>query len=257
VSTAAQALAAPVAALAASAGGPAVVLYRAGRALLSHAFERREVLRHMFRMGWQSLPVLSLSSLLIGGILVVQTGLYVTQLSLQALVGWGVEYGILREIGPLLTALVFSGRAGSRNAAEIATMSSREQLDGLRALGIDPYPAVIAPRVAAAIASLFLLTLVCDAVALAGGMGMAQALLDISPLRFWASATERGGIEDLVSSMVKSIAFGAVIAGISSHEGLRVPAGAGATAVGQAATRAVVRTIVAVVGLHLLLTPIV
>lgn len=245
-----------IGALLAAVGGPALVEARVTRAVLSHAFERREVLRHLYRMGVQSLPVLALSALLVGGILVVQAGLYVQRLSLHPLVGWGTEYGVLREIGPLLTALVFSGRVGSRNAAEIATMSSREQLDGLRALGIDPYPAVVAPRAVAMVASLFLLTLVSDAVALGGGMATAQALLDIGPARFIASAVQRGEVMDVVSSMVKSLAFGSATFAISCHEGLRVRAGEGAAAVGRAATRSVVRTIVAVVSLHLALTPL-
>ena len=118
-----------------------------------------------------SLLVLASTAALVGGILVVQAGLYVRRFGVQELVGWFVGFGVLREVGPLVAGLVFSGRVGSRNAAEIAAMVTRDQFEGLRSIGIDVVPVVIAPRAAAMIFSLVSLYFVGSVVSIVTASG--------------------------------------------------------------------------------------
>jgi phospholipid/cholesterol/gamma-HCH transport system permease protein len=104
-------------------------------------------------------PFVVLTAFFAGGLMMLQTGPFVKKLGATSLAGWGAGYAVLREIGPILIALMFSGRVGANNTAELSTMTVTEQLDGLRALAIDPVRFLVVPRVIAMI-----VTLVADAI---------------------------------------------------------------------------------------------
>jgi len=108
------------------------------------------------------------TALFTGGIMVIQAGPIVERYGAHGLLGWGAGFGTLREIGPLLTALMISGRVGANNTAELGTMAVTEQLDALRALAIDPMDFLIAPRFTSIVLTLLLSTLFADALALFG-----------------------------------------------------------------------------------------
>lgn len=217
------------------------------RAPFTRAMEWRETLRQCAHFGVDSVPVLAATAALVGGILVVQAGLYVRQFGVQELVGWLAGFGVLREVGPLVAGLVFSGRVGSRNAAEIAAMSTRDQIEGLRAIGVDAVPTVIAPRALAMAVSLTLLYFVCAAVAIGTAMVSARGLLGVEFSQFQRSFIERTQIEDLLVGVAKSMSFAFAVALISCRAGQA--AKGGAAAVGDAAKRAVVRSAFAIVAL--------
>lgn len=233
-------------------GGSVVVAARVAGHL--PRLERHDVAARLAAFGWESLPVVGATSLLIGAILVLQASLYVQRFGVQVLVGWGVGYGVLRQLGPLVAALVFSGRVGSRNAAELAAMQTRDQLAGLAAVGVDALPAVVAPRAAAMILALVLLTLLGDVVAIAGGAAAAWVLLALEPAAFLRSLAEHCTLSDLASNVTKAAVFGNAIAAISAHAGLS--ARGGAAAVGRAATDSVVRSAIAIVALDLAVSPL-
>src|SRR5205814_3780239 len=130
----------------------------------------RELIRNLHKMGNRSVPIVMLTAFFTGGIMVIQSGMFVKRFGATSLVGWGAGYATMREVGPILIGLMFSGRVGANNTAELGTMTVTEQLDGLRALAIDPVRYLIVPRVLAMMVTLFCLVLIGDLVAITGAM---------------------------------------------------------------------------------------
>jgi phospholipid/cholesterol/gamma-HCH transport system permease protein len=184
----------------------------------------------------------------------VQAGLYVRRFGVQELVGWFAGYGVLRDVGPLVAGLVFSGRVGSRNAAEIASMATRDQLEGLRSIGVDAVTAVVAPRALAMAGSLVSLYFLGSAISIVTAAGAASALLDVDLSQFSRSLLERTQVADLGSGALKSFAFAMAVAMVSCRAGL--VARGGASAVGDAAKQAVVRSALWIVVLDLVVAKV-
>src|SRR5690606_22406115 len=109
----------------------------------------------------------------------------VERFNAKALLGWAAGFSTLREIGPLLTALMLSGRVGANNTAELATMVVTEQIDALRALAIDPASYLLTPRFIAIVTTFFLSTVFSDVLALVGAGVVGKILLDVEPLIFY------------------------------------------------------------------------
>src|SRR5688572_31335781 len=119
--------------------------------------------------------------------MVIQSGIFVQRFNATGLVGWAAGYAVFREVGPILIGLMFSGRVGANNTAELGTMTVTEQLDGLRALAIDPIRYLIVPRVVAMITMLFSLVVLGDLVAIVGGALFAKLLLNVEFATFYYS----------------------------------------------------------------------
>jgi phospholipid/cholesterol/gamma-HCH transport system permease protein len=168
------------------------------------------------------------------------------------MVGWGTGFSVLREVGPILIGLMFSGRVGSHNTAELGTMTVTEQIDGLRALAIDPVRFLLVPRVLAMIVMAFLLCVIGDVVAIAAGAFFARVLIGVSPATFWASFVNDVKLWDLMHGLIKEAAFGLVIALTSCHFGITVTGGA--VGVGRAVNAAVVAAAVGIMVLDYFLT---
>src|SRR4029453_11101345 len=141
--------------------------------------DARELWKHLYRMGNRSVPIVVLTALFAGGLMTLQAGPFVTKFGATALAGWAAGYAVLREIGPILIALMFSGRVGANNTAELATMTVTEQLDGLRAPAIGPVGFLVVPRVLSMIVMLLALTAIGDLVALLGAAVVGRVLLGI------------------------------------------------------------------------------
>jgi phospholipid/cholesterol/gamma-HCH transport system permease protein len=233
-------------------GGILVLAGEVARALAPPRVDGRELLRHLYRMGNRSVPIVVLTSLFAGGLMTLQAGPFVTKLSATALAGWGAGYAVLREIGPILIALMFSGRVGANNTAELATMTVTEQLDGLRALAIDPVQFLVVPRVLAMIVMLVALTAIGDLVALAGAALAGRAMLGIDWSTMYYSFADNLKPYDFLHGIYKSIAFGAAIAMSSCYFGVTVRGGA--VGVGRAVNAAVVAAAVSIMLLDFFLT---
>ncbi|HTE56597.1 MAG TPA: ABC transporter permease [Kofleriaceae bacterium] len=234
------------------AGGITLLAGRVLRCLVPPSMDGRELTRNMYRMGNRSVPIVALTAFFVGGIMVIQAGMYVRQFNATGLVGWGAGYAIFREIGPVLIALMFSGRVGSNNTAELGTMTVTEQLDGLRALAIDPIRYLIVPRVVAMMVMLFILTVVGDLVSIAGGMLFSRLLIGIDPSTFYYSLVDNLDWIDFVHGLVKSAVFGLSIALTSCYFGVSVRGGA--VGVGRAVNAAVVAAAVSIMLLDFFLT---
>src|SRR5690349_14455430 len=176
-----EAVGATTMAAARDAGGIAVLAAEVGLALVPPQIDRRELFKSLYRMGVRSVPIVVMTALFVGALMVIQFAAFVKQFGARALVGWGTGYAIMREVGPILIGLMFSGRVGANNAAELGTMTVTEQVEGLQALAIEPIKHLVVPRVLAMMITLVVMTVIGDAVAILGSMLMAYVVLDIHP----------------------------------------------------------------------------
>jgi len=219
-------------------GGIAVLTAQILRRLVPPRLDRVELTRNLHKMGVESVAIVSATAAFTGAIMVIQAAPLVTRFGVKELVGWGAGFATLREVGPLLIALMFNGRVGANNTAELGTMVVTEQIDALRALAIDPLGYLVLPRVISMVIMLFILTVIGDAVAVGGSLIAAKLLLDVAPTAFMTSFTALLTEWDLMTGLIKSVVFGVMIALTSCHFGLSVKGGA--PGVGRAVNMAVV-----------------
>lgn len=233
-------------------GGIALLLGKVLRSLVPPTLDGRALLANLHKMGNRSVPIIALTAFFVGGIMVIQSGIFVRRFGATGLLGWGTGYATLREVGPILIGLMFSGRVGANNTAELGTMTVTEQLDGLRALAIDPIRYLIVPRVLAMMITLFCLTALGDLVAIMASAVFGRLLLGVDFPTFYYSFVDGLEIADLTHGLIKSCAFGFAIALTSCHFGITVRGGA--VGVGRAVNNAVVSAAVGVVVLDFFLT---
>ncbi|MEM6960624.1 MAG: ABC transporter permease [Myxococcota bacterium] len=207
-------------------GELALLLARIVARLIRPRIDRHELIRNLHLMGVRSVPIVMATAAFTGAIMVVQAAPLLVRFNAREWVGWGATYTTFREVGPLLIALIFNGRVGANNAAELGTMVVTEQIDALRALAIDPINYLVLPRLISMVFTLFALTILGDAVALLGSMLTGYVLLDVSPRTFWNSVSTMIETWDLFSGLIKSTLFGGLIALTSCHFGLTVRGGA-------------------------------
>lgn len=231
-------------AIALQAGGIAVLAARILLSFFPPDIDLRELRRNLYNMGNRSVLIVAVSSFFVGVTMVVQATILVQELGAYSLVGWGSAYIVLRELGPVFVALMFSGRVGANNTADLATMVVTEQVDGLRALGIDPISFLIVPRVIAMIVMCFTLTVIGDAVALGGAALIADRMLSIDVTVFWKGVRDLIHLWDMWLGLIKSVAFSIIIAMSSCYYGLHVRGGA--PGVGRAVNASVVTSAVGI-----------
>jgi phospholipid/cholesterol/gamma-HCH transport system permease protein len=206
--------------------------------------DRAEFWRNLHKMGVRSVGVVAVTSVFNGAILVVQAAPLVERFSATDIIGWAAGFGILRELGPLLISLMFSGRVGANTTAELGTMVATEQIDALRALAIDPLAYLILPRALAMVITLVALDIVGVTIALIGAVIASKVLLDVDHHQFISSFLAFLDVHDYMHGVIKSAIFGALIAVTSCSYGLR--ATGGAPGVGRAVTSAVVTAAVGI-----------
>ena len=233
-------------------GGIVVLTGQVLRALVPPRIDSRELWRSLYKMGNKSVPIVVLTAFFAGGLMTLQTGPFVKKLGATSLAGWGAGYAVLREIGPILIALMFSGRVGANTTAELSTMTVTEQLDGLRALAIDPIRYLVVPRVIAMMVMLVALTAIGDLVALLGASVVGRVMLDIEWSTMFHSFADNLRPFDFLHGIYKSIAFGGAIAVTSCYFGITVRGGA--VGVGRAVNAAVVAAAVSIMLLDFFLT---
>jgi len=233
-------------------GGMALLLGRIATRLLPPRYDGPELRRCLFRMGYQSLGIMMATAFVVGIILVIQAFVFVERYGLRSMLGWGAGFVTIRELGPILLALMFSGRVGAYTAAELGTMQVTDQVDGLRCLAIDPISYLVVPRFLAMVLSLTALTLIGNAVALISASVMGQVMLEVDTHTFWSNLFDTLQPADVMLSVVKSTLFGAIIAISSCHAGLSTQGGA--PGVGISVNRAVVMSAVSIFVLDFFVT---
>lgn len=233
-------------------GGMVILFAQSMRALIPPRIDGRQLVTNLYKMANLSVPIVVLTAFFTGGLMAIQAGILVRRLDATGVVGWAGGYAILREIAPILIALMFSGRVGANNAAELGTMTVTEQLDGLRALAIDPIRYLIAPRVVAMMIALLALTVIGDLVALLGGALFAMWMLDVEFATLYYNFAESLQPMDFLHGIIKSGAFGVAIAVTSCYFGVTVRGGA--VGVGRAVNASVVAAAVSVLFIDFVLT---
>jgi phospholipid/cholesterol/gamma-HCH transport system permease protein len=198
----------------------------------------RDVLLYMERTGVDGLPIVGLISFLMGLIMAFMSSLQLKQFGANIYVASLVALAMIRELGPIITAILVAGRSGSAFAAEIGTMKVNEEVDALVAMGFDPTRFLAVPKVLAAMATVPLLTVFADVFAILGGLVVGVAGLDLTLYTYIQQTLDALRLFDIVSSLIKSVVFAMLISGIGCQRGFQVRGGA--QAVGMATTSAVV-----------------
>ena len=194
--------------------------------------------------GIAALPIVGLVSFLIGVILSFQAAIGMKQFGAVSFVGPLAALGIVREMGPLITAILLAGRSSAAFAAEIGTMTVNSEVDALVTGGLSPIRFLVVPRVLAGILVMPVLTLFADIVSIFASM-VTMLAYDIPFINFWNGMVQTVTIEDIGSGLIKATLFGVVVSAVGCLRGMQT--GTGAAAVGISATRAVVSSIVMIV----------
>ncbi len=184
-----------------------------------------ELIRQMDLIGVGSLPIILLTGFFTGGVLVLQTYPTLQFYGAQSESGRSVAISLIRELGPVLSALMVSGRIGSAISAELGSMVVSQQIDAMRALGTDPIKKLVAPRVIALIFMLPLLTVASDVFGIIGGGTVAAYIYEQDQNVFINSVREGITANDIIGGIIKPLFFGIVIGSISCHKGLSTTGG--------------------------------
>jgi len=206
----------------------------------------------MDQIGVGSLLIVIMALVCVGGVVVMDSAAQFRRFGETVLTGDAVALALLRELGPVFTALLVAGRNATGMASEIGSMVVTEQIDAMRGLGIDPIRKLVTPRVLATILVLPLLVAVGDLAGLLGGFVIASITLHLGAEQFWNRAIHALVFGDLVIGFTKPLVFGFIVATVGCHEGFRVKGGT--AAVGRATITAFVVSSVFVLVVDLFLT---
>lgn len=196
-------------------------------------------------IGSQALPIVALILFLIGAVSSLQSAAQLRQFGAHLFVADLLAIGMCRELGPLMTAIIVSGRSGSAIAAEVATMKFTEELDALKTMGLNPLRFVAVPKMWAMLVCVPLLTILADFVGILGGVIVAVTSLEVSPGAFVTRAVEALILKDVLTGLVKSVSFAWIITTIGVYQGLDTSGGA--TGVGRSTTASVVASIFGII----------
>ncbi|REJ79895.1 MAG: ABC transporter permease [Acidobacteria bacterium] len=221
-------------------GAIALLTVRAFRALLTPPFELRLWLHQMEQLGVMSLAVASVTMIFTGMVLALQTAYGLPELGVKYYIGTVVSKTLTRELGPVLIGLIVGGRIGSGMTAELGSMKVTEQVDALRSMAADPVKKLVAPKLAASLVMLPVLTMIGDVLGIFGGMVISVYELNVAMGVYLNDVTSTLDLSDLGSGLGKSVFFAYFITVIACHNGLT--AEGGADGVGRATTKTVVWT---------------
>lgn len=214
-----------------------------------------DLLKQIYSVGVRSLIIIVVAGFFVGMVLGLQGYNILIDFGSEAALGTMVSLTLLRELGPVVTALLFAGRAGSALTAEIGLMKATEQLSAMEMMGVDPFKRVITPRLWAGIISMPILALLFSTVGIWGGAFVAVDMLGIDDGAYWGNMQASVEFyEDVVKGIIKSVAFGVVVTWIAVYQGYdSVPTSEG---IGKATTQTVVISSLAVLGLDFVLTAV-
>lgn len=212
----------------------------------------RLFLNQIVEIGLRSQSVVVITGAFTGAVFAAQTFFQFNKLGMGSAVGAVVSVSILRELGPVLTALMVTGRVGASMSAEIGTMKVTEQIDALRALAVHPIDYLVVPRALAMMVSMPLLVAECCAVGILAGYFVAIGLLEVNGTYYVANMVRWTLMRDIIMALSKAFCFALLIVFISCHKGLTTREGA--VGVGRATTEAVVNASLAVLIFNFFLT---
>jgi phospholipid/cholesterol/gamma-HCH transport system permease protein len=213
----------------------------------------RLLLSQMYSVGVLSCLIISISGLFVGMVLGLQGFYILSDFGAEETLGVMVAASLVRELGPVVSALLFAGRAGSALTAEIGLMKATEQLSGMEMMAVDPIKRIISPRLLAGFISMPLLAALFSAIGIIGGQIVGSGLLGVDDGAYWSQMQAKIDFyDDIVNGVIKSLVFGFVTSWIALFEGYdAVPTSEG---VSRATTRTVVNSAFSILGLDFILT---
>lgn len=212
----------------------------------------RSTVEQIVRIGYESIPIVCTIAFFVGLILAMQSAYQLKRFGATIFVADLVAVSIIRELGPLLTAIIIAGRSGSAIAAEIGTMKVSEEIDALRVMGLNHVNFLFVPRMIALLIVLPCLTILADAVGIFGGYLLSIATLDFSSTRYLNQTASALVMKDLVTGLVKSGFFALIIAVVGCYQGISTTGGA--EGVGKATTSSVVTAIFLIIAADVFFT---
>lgn len=235
------------------AGRATLFLFRIFAGLGTSLRRFRLVIQQVYMVGVLTLVIILVSGLFVGLVLGLQGYNTLVDFGAESSLGLMVALSLTRELGPVVTALLFAGRAGSALTAEIGLMKATEQLAGMEMMAVDPIRRVIAPRLLAGIIAMPLLAAMFTAVGILGGHLVGVGLIGVDAGVFWSQMQNGVDVyDDVIGGVIKSVVFGLVVTWIAVFEGYdAVPTSEG---VSRATTRTVVNSSLAVLGLDFIMT---
>ncbi|MDD5043988.1 MAG: ABC transporter permease [Candidatus Omnitrophica bacterium] len=233
-------------------GGLSILGLKTVSSIVRYPWHRVRLFQQANRVGVDSLPLISLLALFQGIILALNTAYQLKRLGSEMYIAGILSVSMVRELGPVITALILAGRVGAAITAEIATMQVTEQVDALRTLANDPVRYLVVPRFLSFSVMLPLLVLFANAIGIFGGYLICVYRLNIASRLYTKIAFDSLLFKDLYVGLVKSVVFGMIIALVSCFEGFRVTGGA--EGVGKATTRCVVSSFILIIAADCIFT---
>src|SRR3989304_4676747 len=215
-------------------------------------FKLTNTLKQMEVIGINSVSVVVLTGFFTGAVFSLQTYRGFHQFGAEYLVGYVVALALTRELGPVLTALMVTGRAGSLIAAEIGSMKVTEQIDAMEVMAVNPVQYLIVPRIVAGMIVVPLLTIIADFVGIIGGHGVAVKFLGQSSVLFWTGIRENLRVSDCIQGLEKAAVFGLILSFVGCYKGIYTEGGA--EGAGRATTSSVVMASVLILIIDYLMT---
>jgi len=234
--------------------GYTLLSWRSLRNLFSPPRYLTDTLGQMDIIGVGSLPIVALAGMFIGAVLVLQTADQFVRFGSPALTGDVVAIALVREIGPVITALLVAGRVASGIASELGSMVVSEQIDAMRALGTDPGKKLVTPRLVATVIMLPMLTIIADFMGLLGGFATSFFFIHLNPSQYWYSAYHALEMEDVFQGLLKPFVFAFIVALVGCYYGLTTRGGT--EGVGRSTTTAVVAASVTILLLDTVLAQV-
>src|ERR1700761_7613651 len=215
-----------------------LLTWHAVAAIFSRPRYINDTFTQMDSVGFGSLPIVILTGFFTGCVLTLQSATSLKQFGAVNMTGQLVALSMIKELGPVLTGLMVSGRNASGMASELGSMMVTEQIDAMRALGTDPLKKLVMPRITATVVMLFFLTIISDLVGIMGGAGVAVLMLGQDASQYFHTVYQNLQYPDILQGLVKPIFFGFIIATIGCYYGMSTRGGT--QGVGRSTTQAVV-----------------
>lgn len=208
----------------------------------------KQVLPQMYEVGTRSVPVVAVTGCFIGMVMAIETHPQFKVFGQEERIGSVIGLSVVKQIGPVLAAVMLAGRVGGALTAELGTMNVTEQLDALRVMGTDPIRYLVVPRFLACLILTPILTIYSDLLGVLGGWLVATQFLGVPEGPFWRFTAAGIGTFQVMEGIIKSVFFGASIGLIACHKGFTC--GAGASGVGRACTESFVHSFLAIIILN-------
>ena len=233
-------------------GGSSILFGQTVASVFVPPFRRRLVVEQMDKIGVQSFPITFLTALFTGIVLGLQTAYQLQRIGAESYISSIVALSILRELGPVLTALVVTGRVGAAITAELGTMRVTEQVDAMESLATSPVQYLVVPRFLALLVMLPLLTAMADLIGIMGGYLVGVYKLGVSPTLYLRMTWDVIQMKDFVTGLVKAAIFAMIVSTVACYEGFATTGGA--EGVGRSTTLAVVISFILIVAADCLAT---